>query len=173
MKDFAGKVAVVTGAASGIGLALAQRFATAKMRVVLADVEPTALAEAARAVAAAGVDTLAVRTDVSQPADVEALAARTIDAFGAVHVLCNNAGVAISGPTWMQTLSDWEWVLGVNLWGVIHGVRVFTPIMLAQGGEAHIVNTASVAGLTAGPGWRSTASPSTAWWRCRRASITS
>ncbi len=152
MKDFAGKVAVVTGAASGIGLALAQRFATAGMRTVLADVEPTALAAAARGVAAAGVDTLAVRTDVAKPADVEALAARTLDAFGAVHVLCNNAGVALSGPTWMQTLSDWELVLGVNLWGVIHGVRVFMPIMLAQGGEAHVVNTASMAGMTSAPG---------------------
>ncbi len=152
MKQFKDKVAVVTGAASGIGLALAQRFARAEMKVVLADIEPAALGEAARAVGAAGVETLAVRTDVSKAADVEALARRTVEAFGAVHVLCNNAGVAISGPSWMQTLSDWEWVLGVNLWGVIHGVRVFTPLLLAHGGEGHIVNTASVAGLTSGPG---------------------
>lgn len=152
MRDFAGKVAVVTGAASGIGLALGRRFAAAGMTVVLADIEPTALADAARAVGAAGVETLAVRTDVAKPADVEALAARTLDAFGAVHVLCNNAGVAVSGPTWLQTQSDWEWVLGVNLWGVVHGVRVFTPIMLAQGAEAHIVNTASMAGMTCTPG---------------------
>ena len=152
MKEFKGKVAVVTGAASGIGLALAHRFAQAGMRVVLADVEPAALADAARAVGAGGAETLAVRTDVSKAADVEALASRAQAAFGAVHVLCNNAGVAISGPTWLQTLSDWEWVLGVNLWGVIHGVRVFTPIMLAQGDEAHIVNTASIAGMLCGPG---------------------
>jgi NAD(P)-dependent dehydrogenase (short-subunit alcohol dehydrogenase family) len=152
MKDFAGKVAVVTGAASGIGLALAQRFAAARMKVVLADVEQAALADAARAVGATGVETLAVRTDVSKAADVEALAARAVEAFGSVHVLCNNAGVAISGVAWTHTLSDWEWVLGVNLWGVIHGIRVFTPIMLAHGGEGHIVNTASMAGLTSIPG---------------------
>jgi NAD(P)-dependent dehydrogenase (short-subunit alcohol dehydrogenase family) len=152
MKDFKGKVAVVTGAASGIGLALAHRFAQAGMRVVLADVEPAVLADAARAVGAGGAETLAVRTDVSSAADVEALAARAQAAFGAVHVLCNNAGVAVSGPTWLHTVSDWEWVLGVNLWGVIHGVRVFTPIMLAQGDEAHIVNTASIAGMLCGPG---------------------
>jgi NAD(P)-dependent dehydrogenase (short-subunit alcohol dehydrogenase family) len=152
MKDFAGKVAVVTGAASGIGLALAHRFAAARMRVVLADIEPAPLADAARAVDAAGGETLAVRTDVAKAADVEALAARALDAFGAVHVLCNNAGVAVSGPAWLHTVSDWEWVLGVNLWGVIHGVRVFTPIMLAQDGEAHIVNTASMAGMVSAPG---------------------
>lgn len=152
MKDFGGKVAVVTGAASGIGLALSRRFATAGMKVVLADVEQAALDEAARVVSSAGVDTLAVRTDVSKAADVEALAARTLDAFGAVHVLCNNAGVAVSGPVWSHTLSDWEWVLGVNLWGVIHGVRVFVPIMLQQNAAAHIVNTASIAGLTCAPG---------------------
>jgi NAD(P)-dependent dehydrogenase (short-subunit alcohol dehydrogenase family) len=152
MQDFAGKVAVVTGAASGIGLALAQRFAAAGMKVVLADVEPAPLAEAARAVAGGGGETLAVRTDVSRAADVEALAAASVAAFGAVHVVCNNAGVAVAGPAWTHTLADWEWVLGVNLWGVIHGVRVFTPLLLAQGGEAHIVNTASMAGMTCAPG---------------------
>jgi NAD(P)-dependent dehydrogenase (short-subunit alcohol dehydrogenase family) len=152
MQTFAGKAAVVTGAASGIGLALARRFAAAGMNVVLADVEPTALAEAARIVGATGVEALAVRTDVSKAAEVEALAAETIAAFGAVHVVCNNAGVAIAGPAWTHTPSDWAWVLGVNLWGVIHGVRVFTPLLLAQGGEAHIVNTASMAGMTCAPG---------------------
>lgn len=152
MKEFTDKVAVVTGAASGIGLALAHRFARAGMKIVLADIELAALESAARAVGAAGVETLAVRTDVAQAADVEALAQRTIDAFGAVHVLCNNAGVAVSGPTWLQTVADWEWVMGVNLWGVIHGVRVFTPLLMAHGGEGHIVNTASVAGLLCMPG---------------------
>ena len=152
MRDFAGKVAVVTGAASGIGLALAHRFAAAGMKVVLADIEATALENAVRAVGAAGGETLAVRTDVSKAGDVEALAARATERFGAVHVLCNNAGVAISGAAWTHTLADWQWVLGVNLWGVIHGVRVFTPIMLAHGGEGHIVNTASMAGLTSIPG---------------------
>ena len=122
------------------------------MRVVLADVEAGALEDAAREVGATGAATLAVRTDVSKAADVEALAKATLDRFGAVHVVCNNAGVATSGLTWMYTVADWEWVLGVNLWGVIHGVRVFTPILLSQGGEGHIVNTASLAGLFSGPG---------------------
>jgi NAD(P)-dependent dehydrogenase (short-subunit alcohol dehydrogenase family) len=152
MQEFAGRVAVVTGAASGIGRALSLRFARAGMKVVLADIEPEALAEAARTVGAGGVETLAVPTDVSKAAEVEALAERAVAAFGAVHVVCNNAGVAISGPAWLQTVSDWEWVLGVNLWGVIHGVRVFTPRLLAQGVEGHIVNTASLAGLTCLPG---------------------
>jgi NAD(P)-dependent dehydrogenase (short-subunit alcohol dehydrogenase family) len=152
MKDFTDKIAVVTGAASGIGRGLALRFAAAGMHVVLADVEAGALEEAAAEVAATGRQALAVRTDASKAADVEALAQATLDRFGAVHVVCNNAGVALSGLTWMHTVADWEWLLGVNLWGVIHGVRVFTPIMLAQGGDAHIVNTASLAGLISGPG---------------------
>jgi NAD(P)-dependent dehydrogenase (short-subunit alcohol dehydrogenase family) len=152
MNDFQDKVAVVTGAASGIGRALAHRFARAGMRVVLADVEPEALEEAGREVGSSGAATLAVRTDVSKAADVEALAKATLDRFGAVHVVCNNAGVAQGGLTWTHTVADWEWILGVNLWGVIHGVRVFTPIMLSQGGEGHIVNTASLAGLFSGPG---------------------
>jgi len=152
MKDFAGKVAVVTGAASGIGRGLAHRFAAAGMKVVLADVEAAALEEAARDIGSKGAETLAVRTDVSKGAEVEALAQATLDRFGGVHVVCNNAGVAVSGPAWTFTVADWEWVLGVNLWGVVHGVRVFTPIMLSQGGDGHIVNTASLAGLTSGPG---------------------
>jgi NAD(P)-dependent dehydrogenase (short-subunit alcohol dehydrogenase family) len=152
MKEFRDKVAVVTGAASGIGRALALRFAHEKMKVVLADVEPAALELVVREVEALGVPALAVRTDVSKAADVEHLAQATLDKFGAVHVVCNNAGVAMSSPSWMSTIADWEWVLGVNLWGVIHGVRVFTPILLAQGVEAHIVNTASVAGMISAPG---------------------
>lgn len=152
MKDFKNKVAVVTGGASGIGRAMADRFAAAGMKVVLADVEQTALAQAAAEITATGAETLAVRTDVSKAADVEALARATLDRFGKVHVVCNNAGVAISSPCWTHTLADWEWVLGVNLWGVIHGVRVFTPILLAQAEDGHIVNTGSVAGLMSGPG---------------------
>jgi len=151
MREFRDKVAVVTGAASGIGQALAQRFAREGMKVVLADVEAAALEKAARGIDASGMRALAVRTDVSKAADVERLAQAALDKFGAVHVVCNNAGVVTSGPTWMQTVADWEWLLGVNLWGVIHGVRVFTPILLAQG-EGHIVNTASLAGMISGPG---------------------
>jgi len=151
MQDFRDKVAVITGAASGIGRALAHRFAREGMHVVLADIEVEPLHAAERSVAARGVRTLAVSADVSDAADVERLAQRTLDAFGAIHVVCNNAGVAITGPVWTHTLADWQWILGVNLWGVIHGVRVFTPILLAQGVPAHIVNTASMAGLTCVP----------------------
>src|SRR5512144_2228126 len=142
MRELHGKVAVVTGAASGIGLGLARAAGQAGMRVVLADIERDALDEAARAVGAQGAETLAVATDVSNAAAVEALAARALERFGAVHLLCNNAGVALSGPMWTHTIADWEWVLGVNLWGVIHGIRVFTPIMLQHGEPAHIGNTA-------------------------------
>lgn len=152
MKEFKGKVAVVTGGASGIGRAMADRFAAAGMKVVVADVEQAALEQAVAEIGATGAETLAVRTDVSKGADVEALAQRTVERFGKVHIVCNNAGVAVSGPCWTNTLADWEWVLGVNLWGVIHGVRVFTPIMLAQEEDGHIVNTGSVAGLMSGPG---------------------
>jgi NAD(P)-dependent dehydrogenase (short-subunit alcohol dehydrogenase family) len=115
-------------------------------------VEVPALEDAAHEIATGGARTLAVRTDVAKAADVEALAAEALRAFGAVHVVCNNAGVSVAGPSWTQTLADWEWVLGVNLWGVIHGVRTFTPILLGQGAEGHVVNTASIAGLIAGPG---------------------
>jgi NAD(P)-dependent dehydrogenase (short-subunit alcohol dehydrogenase family) len=152
MKDLQDKVAVVTGAASGIGRALADRFAAAGMKIVLADIESAALEQAAAEIAATGAETLAVRTDVTKGADVDALAQATLRCFGKVHVVCNNAGVAISGPCWTHTVADWEWVLGVNLWGVIHGVRVITPILLAQGEEGHIVNTGSIAGLMSGPG---------------------
>jgi NAD(P)-dependent dehydrogenase (short-subunit alcohol dehydrogenase family) len=151
MKDLAGKVAVVTGAASGIGRAMAERFAAEGMKVVLSDVEEGALRQTAQELTARGATVLAVRTDVAQAEEVAALAVRTRAAFGAVHVLCNNAGVGIGGMMWEHSLADWEWVLGVNLWGVIHGCRTFVPIMLEQGGEAHIVNTASMAGLVSTP----------------------
>jgi NAD(P)-dependent dehydrogenase (short-subunit alcohol dehydrogenase family) len=146
MELTAGKVAVVTGAASGIGLALAERFARAGLDMVLADVEETALRAAAQKVAGLGARTLAVPTDVSDEAAVRALAAASVDRFGAVHVVCNNAGVASHADPWFGPVSAWRWVLGVNLWGVIHGVRAFLPLLAAQG-EGHIVNTASAAGL--------------------------
>lgn len=152
MKDFKGKVAVITGGASGLGRAMADRFAREGMRIVLADVEPNALARAEAAMKAAGAEVIGVRTDVSKAADVEALAQKSLAAFGAVHLLANNAGVAEGGKVWDNTVADWEWVLGVNVWGVIHGVRVFAPIMLKQESEGHIVNTASVAGLISPPG---------------------
>jgi NAD(P)-dependent dehydrogenase (short-subunit alcohol dehydrogenase family) len=153
VKEFKGKVAVVTGAASGIGQGLAERFASEGMKVVLADIEAEALAMAEAEFRKNGAEVLAVRTDVSKLADVEALARKTLDRFGAVHIVCNNAGVAGGGgPLWETTPADWEWVVGVNLWSVVHGVRTFVPIMLKQGVEGHIVNTASVAGLIRGSG---------------------
>jgi NAD(P)-dependent dehydrogenase (short-subunit alcohol dehydrogenase family) len=153
MMDFKDKVAVITGAASGLGRAMADRCAQEGMKVVLADVEAGALAKTEATMKDSGATVLAVRTDVSQANDVEALAQKALDAFGAVHLLCNNAGVGNGfAAIWESTVADWEWVIGVNLWGVIHGVRVFVPIMLKQDTECHIVNTASVAGLISGPG---------------------
>jgi len=152
MKDFQNKVAVITGAAGGIGRALAERSARAGMKVVLADIEEDALVRTEKEMRAAGGTVLAVRTDVSKADDVQALARKTLDSFGAVHLLCNNAGVAVaSKATWETTLEDWQWCLGVNLWGVIHGIRTFMPIMLKQNTEGHMVNTASVAGLVTFP----------------------
>jgi NAD(P)-dependent dehydrogenase (short-subunit alcohol dehydrogenase family) len=152
MKHFAGRVAVVTGAGSGLGRELALRFARAGMKLAIADVDAAVLTKTEGELKAAGSAAIAVRCDVSNGADVEALAARTLDAFGAVHVVCNNAGIAPLGVVWENTVADWQWTLGVNLWGVIHGVRVFTPILLRQDDEGHVVNTASVAGLIAPPG---------------------
>ncbi len=151
MQDLRGKVAVVTGAASGIGRALATRFAGEGMRVVLADVEQGPLDAACGELAAQGHDVCAVRTDVSRADEVQRLAAATLDAFGKVHVVCNNAGVFTGGRSWQAPLSDYEWVFGVNVWGVLHGLRAFVPILLAQGEPAHIVNTASMAGVTGAP----------------------
>ncbi|MCJ7596239.1 MAG: SDR family NAD(P)-dependent oxidoreductase [Desulfobacterales bacterium] len=152
MKDFKDKVAVITGAADGIGRAMADRFAQEGMKVVLADIDKKGLIEAEEELKAAGAAVLAVPTDVSKAGDVEALAARTLDTFGGVHLLCNNAGV---GPmTWILggSLAEWEWIMGVNLWGVIHGVRVFAPIMIEQNTDCHIVNTSSRAGLICAAG---------------------
>jgi NAD(P)-dependent dehydrogenase (short-subunit alcohol dehydrogenase family) len=149
---FKGRVAVVTGAASGIGRGLAEKFATEGMRVVLADVEQSALEQAERELRDAGATVLGVRTDVSNEADVQALADRTLEQFGGVHVLCNNAGVGGGGLSWESSIEDWQWVMGVNFWGVVNGIRSFVPLMIKGGDEAHIVNTASVAGLMPGAG---------------------
>jgi len=152
MKELQGRVAVVTGAASGIGLALAERLGGEGMSLVLADVEHAALEGATEQLEAAGLEVEAVVTDVTAADQVDALAARAIERFGAVHVVCNNAGVATMGPVWEQTLDDIRWVVDVDLWGVIHGVRTFVPILLRQGEPAHVVNTASIAGLVPSPG---------------------
>ena len=155
MKEFKGKVAVVTGGASGIGWGIAERCAAEGMKVVIADIEGPALQKAARTLQEGGAEVLAVRTDVSKIGDVEALAQKTIDTFGGIHLLFNNAGVnteiSLRKPVWENTITDWEWMLGVNLWGVVHGVKVFLPIMMRQNTECHIVNTASMAGLIAEP----------------------
>jgi NAD(P)-dependent dehydrogenase (short-subunit alcohol dehydrogenase family) len=149
MEDLEGKVAVVTGGASGIGLALAARAASEGMRVVLADIEADALEQAAGSLPESAA-TVTVVADVSKIDQVEAIRTAALDAFGAVHLVCNNAGVGAGGPVESVSLDDWEWILGVNLWGVIHGVRTFLPLLQEQG-EGHIVNTASVAGLFSAP----------------------
>jgi len=151
VKQLEGKVAVVTGGASGIGRALAERFVAEGMRLVLADIEEKALAGAAEELGAAGATVVPVVTDVSKEASVMALADRAYAELGAVHVLCNNAGVATGGLSWELTEADWQWTLGVNLWGVIHGIRAFVPRMIAGGDDGHVVNTASMAGLLSAP----------------------
>ena len=148
--ELEGKVAVVTGAASGIGLAVATSASAAGMKVVLADIEEGPLKEAAAALAAQGADVLPVPTDVSSGESVEALRDQALAHYGAVHLLHNNAGVGTGGPIWTVPEADWRWILGVNLWGVVHGIRVFVPLLVEQG-EGHVVNTASVAGLTSPP----------------------
>jgi NAD(P)-dependent dehydrogenase (short-subunit alcohol dehydrogenase family) len=153
MKDFNGKTAVVTGAASGIGKALSLAFAGRGANIVMADVEAASLEAARLEVAATGAEVIGVPTDVTKEDQVEALADTAWDRFGAVHVVCNNAGVLIRGSMLDADRKDWEWILGVNLWGVIHGVRAFAPRMAASGEEGHIVNTASEAGHFAGDGY--------------------
>ncbi len=152
MRDLDGKVAVVTGGGSGIGAALARAFAAQGMDVVVADIELSAAEKVAAEVRAAGRRALAVQTDVSDRDSVESLAERTYAELGACHVLCNNAGVLVMGSLETRTTKDWTWVLGVNLWGVIHGVQAFVPRMIAQPGEKQIVNTGSTEGLIAAPG---------------------
>jgi len=145
------KVAVITGAAGALGSALARQCAARGMRLAITDIDASALAATERALKAGGAQVVSLAADVSQLQDIRALAELTLSAWGAAHLICNNAGVATTGPVWEATGADWDWVLGVNLRGVIHGVQVFTPLLLAQN-EGHIVNTASVAGLISPPG---------------------
>jgi NAD(P)-dependent dehydrogenase (short-subunit alcohol dehydrogenase family) len=145
MQELRGRVAVITGAASGMGRAFADRFAAEGMKVVLADVEGDALTRAIEELQAGGAEVSGLRTDVARLADVEALRDHALDAFGAVHLVCNNAGVS-GGSILDSPMEIWEWVVGVNLWGVIHGCHVFVPLLLEQD-EGHVVNTASLAGL--------------------------
>jgi len=147
MKEFEGKTAVITGGASGIGRAIAERCAKEGMNIVLADIEEKALTDTKKELETKGASVYAIKTDVSRINELETLADRTIENFGQVHLLFNNAGVGASGAIWECSLDDWKWVLDVNLWGVIHGVHVFTPLMIKQNTECHIVNTASTAGL--------------------------
>ena len=151
MEDLNGKVAVITGGGSGIGRALAHAFAAQGMKVVLADVNEASMRAVEAELAEGGTEVLPVLCDTSLEAEVHALAHATLERFGAAHVLCNNAGVAGRTDPWSGPMSSWEWVVGINLYGVVHGIRAFLPIMQDQG-EGHIVNTASMAGLVAFPG---------------------
>lgn len=151
MKDLKTKVAVITGAGSGFGRELALLCAQEGMRLALADVDEKGL-QATVALLPAGAEAITARCDVSRPEALDALATQTYERFGAAHLLFNNAGVAVAGPTWLATLEDWKWVMEVNLMGVVHGIRSFVPRMLKQGDECHVVNTASVAGLLSVPG---------------------
>lgn len=147
MKKFRDKVAVITGASSGIGYGIAERCAKEGMKVVLAGINLKNLEEAQRALEPYGVEMLCVPTDVSKREDIEALAKETIDQFGVVHLLVNNVGLGAGLSIWESSWGDWEWVMGVNLWGAINGIKIFVPIMLAQDEACHIVNTSSIAGL--------------------------
>jgi len=151
MDDLAGKVAFVTGGASGIGLGLAQRFARDGTKVVLADIEVGALEAAEESLRADGAEVIGVRCDVSDPESVKAAGAKASEAFGKIHILCNNAGVAPSGEVDATTPEDWKWCLGVNLMGVVHGCQSIVPLIKQHGEGGHVVNTASVAGLIALP----------------------
>jgi len=147
MEDLQGKVAVITGGASGIGRAVAERAAAEGMRIVIADIEEGPLKEAEDELAGRGAEVVGVVTDVSDAASVRALRDRALERFGAVHLVHNNAGIGTGGPIWEFSEEDWRWIIGVNQWGVIHGISTFVPLLMEQG-EGHVVNTASIAGLT-------------------------
>lgn len=151
--DFEGRVAVITGAASGIGLGMAEVFANNGMKVMMADVEEEALNREAQRLRDANLDVTACVTDVTRIESLENLRDRAIDTYGRVHILCNNAGVAAGvGPIWETTAADWSWVMGVNLMGVVHGTRLFVPHMIEHGEPGHVVNTSSILGLVTGGG---------------------
>jgi NAD(P)-dependent dehydrogenase (short-subunit alcohol dehydrogenase family) len=151
VEELTGRVAVVTGGASGIGFAMAERFADEGMRLAIADIEEGTLDAAAKQLSDGGADVLAVPTDVSKAESVDALADRVRDHYGGFHIVCNNAGVGGHGfTTWDAPASEWQWVLGVNLWGVINGIRAFVPTLVGQD-DGHVVNTASMAGLASLP----------------------
>lgn len=150
MKDFKGKTAVITGGASGIGRAMGELFLSSGMQVVLADIEQDALDRTVSELSAIG-PCIGVVTDVSKAQDVQALADKTIDTYGGIHIACNNAGVFAGGLLWEESLADFRWQMDVNVWGVIHGIRTFVPIMKAQDADCHVVNTASMAAVTAMP----------------------
>ena len=155
-----GKTAVITGAANGIGLAIAERLLNAGMRVVIADIDPNSLDKQVSRLKSEGYLVEGKVTDVTSESSVRELAEFTISKFGNIHILCNNAGIgggaADDKSLWEASISDWKWVLNINVWGVIHGIRVFTPLMLAHGEEGHIINTASKAGLIFGTSLYST-----------------
>jgi NAD(P)-dependent dehydrogenase (short-subunit alcohol dehydrogenase family) len=153
MRDFSGKVAVITGAADGIGKALAEAFATAGARLVLADIDGAKVEGVGRGLAQLGTEVLTAQTDVSEQDQVTGLRDAALARFGTVHVLCNNAGVMgpAGDPLWELPAGEWERVLAVNLWGVLHGIQAFLPAMLAAGHQGHILNTASMQGVTSGP----------------------
>ena len=153
MREIAGKTAFVTGGASGIGLALGRAFAEAGMKVMLADVEPAVLAMAVESLKGIGPDVRGITCDVADPASVDRAAEASYDAFGQVHVVCNNAGVFGSGDIDTISLEEWRWVLDVNVMGVLHGIRTFLPHIRAHGQGGHIVNTASMAGMLSGLGF--------------------
>jgi NAD(P)-dependent dehydrogenase (short-subunit alcohol dehydrogenase family) len=145
MRQLDGKVAVITGGAGGIGTALAEAFGSEGMKLVLADVERNALDQAVQRLTTKGLDVVGIRCDVAKFDQVETLAQGALERFGKVHVVCNNAGVSITGPIFEMSLDDWRWVYDVNVWGVIHGIKAFVPILMRQGEEAHVINVASLA----------------------------